>query len=248
MSKALKLKNLALAFTAAAALTACADFTNQRAMDNPDLDPDPQEGINRVMFSIHNAIDTVLLKPVAYVYRAVMPEFGRNAVSNFVHNLGSPVFMANSVLQGDVDNSAAVFWRFTLNTTIGIGGLFDVADTAGIQARDADFGQTLAVWGVGSGPYTFIPIIGPGTTRDTFGRIVDIVWNPSVWARESWYSYAQFGITVVDRRAANYTLIDDIFRTSLDPYATFRSGYLQKRTSDIRKAKDVHFTPKPPAQ
>lgn len=245
LQESFKKTGIALTLTAALALTGCADYTNQAALDDPDTNADEYEGFNRAMYSVHNAIDIVILKPITAAYRFVVPETGRTMVTNFVHNLGSPVFLANSVLQGDVDNSVNTFWRFTVNTTFGIGGLFDVATEAGLKARDADFGQTMAVWGVGSGAYVFVPVMGPGTVRDSVGRLVDFVWNPSVWARSNGYAYAQTAITIVDKRSQLYTVINDVQRTSLDPYATFRSGYMQRRVAEIRKAMAVHEAKKP---
>lgn len=222
---------------AVALLAGCADYTNQQALDDPEAEADSLESFNRAMYGVHTAVDGVVIRPVTFVYRSVVPESGRTMVSNFLRNLASPISFANSVLQGDVDNSFGTFWRFAINSTIGIGGLFDVADEAGLRHRDNDFGQTLAVWGVGSGSYLFLPVLGPGTGRDTLGRAVDMVFNPLTWAEESWPVYVQGGMTVIDRRSANYTLIEDISQTSLDPYATFRSGYLQRRTVEIKKAR-----------
>lgn len=236
----------ALCVLCAMTLAGCADYTNRQALKEPDVKADPNEGFNRAMFAIHNALDNVIIRPVTSVYRWAVPETPRGWVSNFVHNLGSPVFFVNSVLQGDPNNSFATFWRFSLNTTVGLGGLLDVASESGLKARDADFGQTLAVWGVPSGSYVFIPVFGPGTLRDTTGRFIDLAFNPTVWIHPTWYSYAQAGITIVDTRSRNYTLIDDINRSSLDPYATYRSGFLQRRTAVIKTARDVHAEPQNP--
>lgn len=223
------------------ALTGCADYTNPRSVaSGNEKQADSQEGLNRAMFDVNNAIDTVVLRPITVAYRTVVPEEGRTMVSNFVRNLGSPVTFVNSILQGDQQNTFATFWRFAINSTVGIGGVFDVAAEAGLRNRDADFGQTMAVWGVGSGPYVFIPVIGPSTLRDTVGRVVDIFFNPLVYLDEAWPIYAQAGITLLDRRSQAHTLIDDTFRTSLDPYATFRSGYLQRRSAEIARARAVH--------
>lgn len=227
--------SLALLGSLALMLSACADYTNQKALNSAEVEVDPAEPLNRIMYDIHTGLDTVIFRPVASAYRFVMPEFGRDAVSNFVRNLASPVVFVNSVLQGDQENTFATFWRFVINTAFGLGGLIDVASDGGLKNRSADFGQTLYVWGVDSGPYTFLPVFGPGTVRDSFGRVVDIFFNPTVWFDEPWLSYAQAGITIVDARSSNYTTINDIYDNSLDPYATFRSGYLQKRTNELNK-------------
>lgn len=223
--------------TAALTLSACADYTNQKALSDPDLEADETESLNRVMYSIHKGIDTIALKPVTDVYRFVVPDPGKRMVSNFVRNIGSPVVFFNSVMQGDQQNSFATFWRFIINTTVGVGGLFDVAGEAGLKNRSADFGQTLAVWGVPSGSYTFLPLLGPGTVRDTFGRIPDVLMDPVTWYYYDWASYTEAGLAAVNARHTNYQVIEDTYRSSLDPYATFRSGYLQRRTAEINKAR-----------
>jgi phospholipid-binding lipoprotein MlaA len=221
-------------------ITACADYTNQQALSNPDADMDSGESINRVMFDIHTGIDKIALKPITDVYRFLVPDPGKRMVSNFVRNIGSPVTFFNSVMQGDQENTFATFWRFIINSTFGIGGLFDVASEAGLKNRQADFGQTMAVWGIDSGPYTFLPLFGPGTVRDTLGRIPDVLMDPLTWYYRSWPEYTEAGLAAVNARSSNYTVIQDTYRTSLDPYATFRSGYLQRRTSEINRAKRVH--------
>jgi phospholipid-binding lipoprotein MlaA len=216
-------------------LSGCADYTNQKALDNPDVEVDSAERFNRALFAVNNALDTVVVRPVTVAYRYVVPEGGRKSVINFVNNLSSPGVFANSVLQGDVQNSFATFWRFVINTTVGVGGLIDVASDAGLKNRPADFGQTLAKYGVGSGPYVYLPVFGPGTVRDSFGQFVDIFTNPSVYADSQWWSIAQTSVTLVARRDENFTTLEDIYRKSLDPYATIRSGWMQRRSSDLRK-------------
>jgi len=237
MRAGLKRAGVACMLLASLMLAGCADFTNPQALNEPMSKADPGERLNRGMFFVHTFLDNMAIRPVTSVYRGVMPDYGKQRVSAFVHNLGSPVYFANSVLQGDVDNSFAVLWRFVLNTTVGLGGIFDVASEAGLRADDRDFGETLAVWGFGSGEYTFLPVFGPGTMRDSIGRFVDILWNPSLWMHEEWPGYAQAGLTIVDTRSRHWNTIEDIYRNSLDPYATFRSAYLQKRTATITKLK-----------
>lgn len=218
----------------------CADLTNpDRAnVEAERVTPiDPWEPFNRGMFELNTTIDGLVVKPLTQIYRGVVPQEGRDAVTNVLRNLGAPVNLVNSVLQGDVQNSFAVFWRFVLNSTFGLAGIRDFAgEDAQLYARNADFGQTLAVLGVPSGPYTFMPFFGPGTTRDTVGRIVDILMNPFSYADVPWPPIYTT-VTVLDRRSVNMSLIDDVFRDSLDPYATFRSGYLQRRASEIKKAR-----------
>lgn len=239
MKLSLFLRRSAYALTAMCGLSSCADYTNQANVSRLEQQPDSLEGFNRAMGAVNTGLDKAVIRPVTVGYRFVVPETGRTMVSNFVKNIYSPVVFANSVMQGDQENSFGTFWRFVLNTTVGIGGLFDVAGSAGLKTRDADFGQTLAVWGVPSGPYLVLPIFGPGTLRDSFGRGVDIALNPVTWANEDWYGYTLAGMTIVDRRNANFKAIDDIYRTSLDPYVTFRSAYLQRRTYEINQARQA---------
>lgn len=230
-----------MALVAALSLSACADYTNTpnvpRAQSGDEaLDDDPLEGMNRVFFQGNKTLDQVILRPISWVYKAVVPDVGRKAVTNFLDNLDAPVVLANSILQGDVKNSFATFWRFAINTTIGLGGINDVAASAGLTARNADFGQTLAVYGVPSGAYLVLPLVGPGTVRDTTGKGVDMLIDPVTWSEEDWHSYAKLGANAVDWRSNNMQMLDDLYNNSVDPYATVRSAYLQRRTKEIREA------------
>ncbi len=238
-----RLKVLGVLVAALPMLGACADYTSPDnsilLQDEAEVDPDPWEKFNRGMFKVHTVLDTALVRPVAQAYRTVVPELGREGVSNVLENLRSPIDFVNSLLQGDVENSFAVFWRFALNTTFGFGGIRDFAAAdAHLRARPADFGQTLAVYGVGSGPYLFLPLLGPSTLRDTGGRGADTAFDPVTYAGDDWrwLAYAKAGMMGIDFRAQNMELIDNITRNSLDPYVTYRSGYLQHRANSIRKA------------
>ncbi len=207
---------------------------NPAAKSAAQVDADPMEPWNRAVYQFNYAVDGVVLKPITQGYRAVVPAKGQEMVHNFVVNLYTPVVFANSVLQADPENSFASMWRFFINTSFGIGGLFDVATEAGLKNRDADFGQTLALYGCEPGAYLVLPIIGPSNLRDATGRLADAFLNPFNYVEGT--SYAMWGITAVDQRSQNMKVIDDIYTTSLDPYSTFRSGYTQKRASDIRRA------------
>lgn len=201
------------------------------------LDDDPLEPFNRVMFGFNRVVDAAVLKPITTVYRAVVPEKGRELVSNFVENLYTPVSAGNSLLQGDIPNTFANFWTFTLNTTMGMGGLFDVAAETSLNARKTDFGQTLAVYGGKPSAYLVLPIIGPSNLRDGVGRVADAFMNPFNYLDDGYgLSMAMWGVTAVDQRSINTKLIDGIYESSLDPYATFRSGFTQKRAADVRRA------------
>jgi phospholipid-binding lipoprotein MlaA len=214
-------------------VSACANVPQDQAVDD-----DPLEPMNRAIFQFNYTLDGVLLKPVTQMYRGVVPEKGQEMVSNFLDNLYTPVVFFNSVLQADPENSFHSLWSFIINSTFGVAGLFDAASEAGLKMRHADLGQTFAVYGSGPGVYVVLPIIGPSNTRDSLGRLGDALMNPFNHVDEG-ASIAMWTATAIDKRSENMTLIDDIYRTSLDPYTTFRSGYSQKRQSDIRRAKDA---------
>lgn len=218
----------AVAALCAFAMTACT------AMND---DNDPWEPFNRGMYKFNYVLDGVLLKPITQVYRGVVPERGQDMVHNFVENLQEPITFGNSVLQGDPENSFATFWRFLLNSTIGLGGLFDVAADVGLKNRKTGFGDTLALYGVESGPYLFLPILGPSGVRDGVGRVADAFMHPAMYVNDTGTSVALWTVTVVDTRSQYYNVIEDIQKTSLDPYVTFRSAYKQRRANDIKKAR-----------
>ena len=161
--------------------------------------PDPWEGFNRAMFGVNRVIDRGVLKPVVQVYQFIIPEPGREMVHNFVDNIYQPVVFFNSVFQADPQNSFATLWRFILNTTFGGLGLFDFAGAVGLENRPADFGQTLGSYGLGSGPYLFIPILGPSSGRDFPGRVVDMVIDPFNYIDDG-VTLVKAGVTILDRR------------------------------------------------
>lgn len=192
------------------------------------------ESYNRSMFAFNEVVDNILLEPVAKGYRYVTPEPVRDRIGNAFDNLGEPITFANALLQGDVDHAVKTFWRFILNSTVGIVGLNDVAATAGLPARDEDFGQTLAVWGVGQGDYIVLPILGPSTTRDVFGRVADIFLDPFTYYLESDDAIIKAAANGIVERERLIDPIEDIYATSLDPYSSFKSIYLQRRDAAIR--------------
>ncbi|HBF91680.1 MAG TPA: VacJ family lipoprotein, partial [Hyphomonas atlantica] len=142
---------------------------------------DPYEGFNRQMFAFNSEVDKYALGPAAGAYETVTPEFARDRVGDFLHNLKSPVIFINDVLQGEGDRAGDTLGRFLINSTIGVAGLWDVAGYNGIEKHSEDFGQTLAVWGVESGPYLVLPLMGPTTPRDLFGGGIDRALDPLNW-------------------------------------------------------------------
>lgn len=198
---------------------------------------DPWEGFNRSMYGIHDGVDRAVLEPVARGYRAVTNEPIRNGVVNVLRNLRAPVIFANDVLQGEFSRAGTTAVRFGVNTTLGIAGIFDPAHSMGLEYHDEDFGQTLAVWGVASGPYVFVPLVGPTTVRDGAARVVDIALDPLTWADFDEADDVRLARTILSGVAAREALldtVDDIRRDSLDPYVTIRTSYGLLRESAIQ--------------
>ena len=199
---------------------------------------DPLEPVNRVIFQVNRGLDTWFLRPAATFYKAMLPPPIQTAVGNFLDNLNSPVVLLNDILQGDSDRATNTFARFAINTTIGIGGVFDMATDVGYPDHSEDFGQTLGMWGVNEGPFIMLPIFGPSNPRDTVGLVADYFTDPiSNWAINTdrrWVNPTRSGAEGVDFRARNMEEIDDMERTSIDYYATVRSLYRQHRKDQIR--------------
>ena len=134
---------------------------------------DPLEPLNRGVYQFNEAVDNAIVKPVAQVYRAVIPQFVRSSVSNFFANINDVIVALNNLLQGKFTAAYSDFGRIAINSTLGLGGLFDIASEAGIEKHEEDFGQTLGYWGIGNGPFLMLPVLGPSTVRDSVGRYVD---------------------------------------------------------------------------
>lgn len=196
---------------------------------------DPLEGYNRAMFAVNEGVDTVLIRPIAKGYHYITPDPIRERIGNMADNLGEPVSMVNAFLQGDFTQGMNNFWRFVINSTFGLGGMHDIASTAGIPHRKEDFGQTLAVWGVDSGPYLVLPILGPSNLRDAGGRLADWFTDPLTYAvNDSWTSVGIAAGKGLVQRERLLDPIDDIYASSLDPYASFKSIYEQHRAAEIK--------------
>ncbi|MEM7006145.1 MAG: VacJ family lipoprotein [Pseudomonadota bacterium] len=224
-------------------LSAC-----QTARVNSD-DPtyDPFEPLNRQVFGFNNAVDRVFLGPVARGYINTVPEPARDGVSNALANFNAPTTFANDVLQAKPQRAAETFTRFLINSTIGLGGLFDVAGAGenGIKPHREDFGQTLGYWGVPSGAYFVAPFLGPTNLRDTVGGFADNVFNPYVWlefsASSTLDTYLQVGQTVVvaiDARAQFNDAFESLNRQP-EPYTALRRAYTNGRITAIRDGQPV---------
>jgi phospholipid-binding lipoprotein MlaA len=201
---------------------------------------DPWEPTNRALYAVNDGIDAVVVRPLAVGYTWVVPEFWRERVHNLLSNLTSPVLLANDMMQTKPRRAGDTLMRFVINSTFGVGGLFDVADGWGYPHHTADFGETLALWGVPEGPYLFLPILGPGNPRDSSGHGVDIALDPLTWvgngAVVTDLGYARYGMTLLDVRAGLLDTLDKAKAQALDPYATLRSLYRQHRAAEIDAA------------
>ncbi|MCP5084324.1 MAG: VacJ family lipoprotein [Alphaproteobacteria bacterium] len=197
---------------------------------------DPLEPINRAVFGLNLFLDAAVVRPIAYTYRYVTPPPFRVAIGNVVNNSYGPVTIVNSALQGDRQKFGDSTVRFLMNTTLGFGGLLDIATLAGLPQHYEDFGQTLAVHGVPSGPYMVAPILGPGSPRHFIGRAVDYVTNPLTWLlwdTSILISSTPTAATLVTEREANIESVEGLRESSLDFYEGIKSTYAQNRHSAI---------------
>ena len=205
---------------------------------------DPLEKFNRKIYTFNDYFDLYLLENVAVFYRKGIPENARSSIRNFLVNLSLPISATNSFLQGKYDNGFATISSFLINSTLGLGGIFNVSGEKGIRYKKEDFGQTLGYYGVTSGAYLVIPFLGPSSTRDFSGTFADKSVNPlefnflKVGGDENLidvrYRLALAAATGIDKRESLIDILDDIRTDSFDPYATIRSAYLQKRFTDIK--------------
>ena len=189
---------------------------------------DPLEGINRVFYELNfNLLDPVIIKPIAIIYDQTTPKPVRRVLRNFFSNLDDVPSLVNNVLQGKFGQAGNNAGRFLMNTTIGLGGFFDVAEKAGLQpGEDEDFGQTLAVWGIPAGPYLMLPFFGPSTLRDAPSNFVDSLFDPFSYNNQLSVRVAIKGIDLIALRA-DLLGIDDVI--SGDEYLFIRDVYLQNR-------------------
>lgn len=200
---------------------------------------DPIEPTNRVFFKVNNTLDTYVMKPVAKGYVDITTQGIRNHVSNFTGNIGEPAEMLNFMASGNPTDAGTAMVRFLVNSTIGIGGIFDPASAMGYPETGTDFGLTMASWGVPAGPYLYLPVFGPSGARDVWNLPVEWFATPMEAAPASnalsYFGYGETGINLVNTRAEYLQPIDQINATALDPYATFRSLYRQSRASQLQQ-------------
>lgn len=194
---------------------------------------DPYEPFNRSVYKFNQAIDSALIKPTAKVYKAILPSFVRKGIDNFFNNLDMVPSVANDVLQAEGKWAIKDTWRFVINSSIGVGGLFDVASKLGLPAHYNDVGLTFAKWGDKNSPYLMIPLIGPSTFRDGAGMVFQFsLLSPYLYLDDEALAWGLAGVRYVDLRSLmleNEGIMDE----ALDKYAFLRDAYLQHRNYQL---------------
>lgn len=213
-----------------------------QVVDEDDVN-DPLEPLNRVIFGFNEIVYGVLINPIAKTYNVAVPQPVRTSVGNLVDHIGAPITLVNDILQWEWTRAMTTIARFLVNTVVGFGGLGDVAADSGLKEHQEDFGQTLAVYGVGEGFYLVLPILGPSNPRDAVGKyLVDPYFDPlGMWLEntdrdtERW---VRIGVTGLVEYAAIVDELERIRRTSVDYYAAIRSLYRQKRATEISNGRE----------
>ncbi|MEB0047839.1 MULTISPECIES: VacJ family lipoprotein [unclassified Pseudomonas] len=195
---------------------------------------DPWESVNRPVFQFNDFVDTYALKPIAQGYDYVTPQFLEDGIHNMFRNVGDVTNLFNNILQAKPAAAGVDTARILLNTTLGVAGFFDVGTKMGLQRSDEDFGQTLGRWGVGSGPYVMLPLLGPSTLRDAPSKVVDGYTGPYPYINDVPVRNSVFGLNLVDTRAS---LLSAEKLINGDKYIFIRNAYLQNREF---KVKDGH--------
>ncbi len=226
----------------AAALSGCAHAppkADTASYEAYQAQNDPLEPTNRFLFAVNDRVDRYAFKPVAQGYVDITTQGMRNHAGDFITNIGEPARMVNFMFEGKSRDAGTALVRFVVNSTIGIGGIFDPATALGYKELDTDFGITLAEWGVPPGPYLYLPVFGPSGARDVWNIPVEYFATPMELAPESAalndFGWAQTGLHLINTRAEYIQPIDQIRATALDPYATFRSLYRQSRASELQQ-------------
>lgn len=225
---------LAAAAAACLALTGCASLAPVEGQEGGrTAQVDPFESFNRAMHGFNDGLDRAVLKPVATGYQNVVPAPARQMVGSFFGNLADVWTAVNQLLQGKPVDAFYDLFRVAINTTFGFGGIIDVASDLGIEKHSEDFGQTLAVWGVPSGPYLVLPFFGPSTVRDAPGRAVDVVGDPLNQLDSHGQRNNLWALRVVDDRARLFRAERLMRGAALDEYSFIRDAWLQRRRSLI---------------
>ncbi len=226
------------------------DITDTEILaQNKARENDPFEPINRLVFSFNEVLDFIVFTPVSKTYRTIIPTPVRAGVRNIISNAKTPVTLANDILQGEPERAKTTFVRFLINSTAGFGGFVDAAEAGGLPKHTEDFGQTLAVWGIGSGPYVVLPVLGPSSPRHIVGRVADTAITPSTWLMADLSLFERSTPTIAELVTGHENIADDIKNlrdTSPDFYASVRDIYRQSRKSSIANGEvDIDDDPLP---
>jgi len=193
---------------------------------------DPLEDRNRSIYAFNENLDEAILEPAADGYTYIIPNFMQKGFNNFFDNINYPVTIINQVLQGNIEESLQDTLRFTVNTSIGIFGLFDPASSMGLPEHDEDFGQTLAVWGVKEGPYLMLPFFGPKTLRSLTGDLTDVLFNPLLNIDDTNLKIKTNLINILQDRS-DLSDLEEELDNSFDPYQYIKDSYIQNRKYKI---------------
>jgi phospholipid-binding lipoprotein MlaA len=211
-------------------LVACAGLLLLPAMAQAN-EEDPWQGYNRFMYRVNDHVDAYTLKPLAKGYQAVTPQFFEDGVRNVYRNIGDVANLANNLLQGKLHDAGVDGSRLIFNTTFGLLGFFDVGSAMGLQRNDEDFGQTMGVWGLNSGPYVVLPLLGPSTVRDAFAKVPDSMLVAPAFIDHVPTRNVVRGVQTLDLRASLLSAERLIIG---DKYIFIRNAYLQNREFKVR--------------
>ena len=241
-----RLRALARAILLACLLSLAAPLPSGAGEEAPEPSfSDPLEPLNRMVFAVNELLDTILLRPAAFVYGKVLPDPVRLGVRNVIRHLSLPFTFVNDVAQGEWERSGETARRFFLNTMIGFVGVIDVAEDYGLPHRSTDFGGTLASWGVGEGPYLVLPIAGPSNLRDGAGLVVQSVADPvDIAFRRADLDHMPLiraGVATLDFRHRNLETLDEFKANALDYYAFIRTLYRQRRAFEVDGGQEMYL-------
>jgi phospholipid-binding lipoprotein MlaA len=205
--------------------------------------PDPIERFNRGILAFNQALDTVVIDPVTRLYRFVVPSVARDSVRRAVLNVGSVQILMNDFFQLRPACARNTFFRFLINTTLGVGGLMDVAAAGGMPRHEADFGQTMAIAGAPSGIYLVLPLLGPTNVRDGFGAVVDVMWHPVTYVLAPMQSLTYGSGAGLTARDDVYEALQALKESSVDYYSSLRNAYYQSRVGFLAAEPDCGCGP-----
>ncbi len=228
--------NGAILAIAAAAILAAAPARAEEAKPGAQI-PDPWEHVNRGLYKFGIGVDKAIIAPAVRAYIAVTPDPVRAGIKHAVNNLDEPETAANDLLQGHLDRASRSAARFVINSTLGVAGFIDVAGRTGLPGHDSDFGQTLGRYGIGTGPYVFVPFVGPSDVRDGVGRIIDLVGDPVAWTLgglRTTFGQVHDGVYVAQERVDIQNQMEGLDRDFTDPYVSMKSGYSQHRAFKVQ--------------